>query len=99
MTNAWCVRANFGSYASQFTEHGYVAIGWLEGQDLSALVSREQIYPLYQQAHPKNTSAIVIGQQVGQIARFLLEIAAGDVVITPDANTELLGLKSGLVLG
>jgi restriction system protein len=90
MTNAWCVRANFGSYASQFTEHGYVAIGWLEGQDLSALVSREQIYPLYKQAHPKDTSAIVIGQQVGQIARFLLEIAAGDVVITPDANTELL---------
>jgi predicted Mrr-cat superfamily restriction endonuclease len=32
----------------------------------------------------------VIGQQVGQIARFLFEIKEGDYIITPDADTEWL---------
>ena len=45
---------------------------------------------LYKQAYPKDTSNIVIGQQVGQIARFLLEIQAGDYVITPPRDTEWL---------
>jgi predicted Mrr-cat superfamily restriction endonuclease len=48
------------------------------------------LYPLYREAYPKDTSKIVIGQQVGQIARFLLEIQPGDYVITPDADTEFL---------
>jgi restriction system protein len=58
--------------------------------DLSGVPSREAIYPLYKRAHPEDTSNIVIGQQVGQIARFLLDIAEGDYVITPAADTELL---------
>ena len=33
-------------------------------------------------------ASYAIGQQVGQIARFLLEIQAGDYVITPAADTE-----------
>ncbi|MCZ6803385.1 MAG: restriction endonuclease [Proteobacteria bacterium] len=32
----------------------------------------------------------MIGQQVGQIARFLLEIKAGDYIITPAQNTEFI---------
>lgn len=58
--------------------------------DLSQAKSREELYPLYRPEHPEDTSNIVIGQQVGQIARFLLEIQAGDYVITPAADTELL---------
>ena len=42
-----------------------------------------RVVPLYKAEHPDDTSNIVIGQQVGQIARFLLEIATGDYVITP----------------
>jgi hypothetical protein len=58
--------------------------------DLSSITTREALYPLYRQAHPDDTSNVVIGQQVGQIARFLLEIQAGDYVITPAADTEWL---------
>lgn len=74
MISVWCVRAEFGTYAKQFVEGGYVAIGWIDDVDLSRIVTREELYPLYKQAHPDDTSNIVIGQQVGQIARFLLEI-------------------------
>ncbi len=90
MSDVWCVRAEFGTYAQHFVEGGYVAIGWIEDSDLSHIATREEIYPLYRQAHPDDTSNIVIGQQVGQIGRFLLEMKAGDYVITPAADTELL---------
>ncbi|KRE14234.1 hypothetical protein ASE66_12595 [Bosea sp. Root483D1] len=90
MTNVWCVRAEFGRFARAFVDGGFVAIGWLEHQDLSACAHRDDLQALYRAAYPQDTSNIVVGQQVGQIARFLLEIAPGDIVITPDANTELL---------
>lgn len=90
MTNVWCVRAEFGKYAQAFLQGGYVAIGWIEDRSLTDCRSREDVLALYRQAYPNDTSNIVIGQQVGQIARFLLEISPGDIVITPDGNTELL---------
>jgi len=90
MSNVWCVRAAFGTYAQHFVGGGYVAIGWMPSTDLSQVSSRDELYPLYRAAHPEDTSNIVVGQQVGQIARFLLEMQAGDYVITPAADTELL---------
>jgi predicted Mrr-cat superfamily restriction endonuclease len=90
MTNLWCVRAEFGTYTSHFVNGGYVAIGWMQDIDLSAVKTRDELYPLYKAAHPHDTSAIVIGQQVGQIARFLLDMKPGDYVITPAADTEWL---------
>lgn len=86
----YCVRAEFGSLTKYFIEGGYVAIGWMNDVDLSSVVSREELYPLYKKSHPLDTSNIVIGQQVGQIARFLLEIKEGDYVITPAQNTEFI---------
>jgi restriction system protein len=90
MSNVFCVRAEFGTYTNQFVTGGYVAIGWMGNTDLSGISSRDEIYPLYRVEHPNDTSNIVIGQQVGQIARFLLEMNEGDYVITPALNTELL---------
>lgn len=90
MTNVWCVRASYGSFTEHFVKGGYVAIGWMPNTDLSNIKSRDELYPLYRAEHPEDTSNIVIGQQVGQIARFLLDIKAGDYVITPDADTEWL---------
>lgn len=86
----YCVRAEFGTYTQHFLDGGYVAIGWLPENDLSNIKSRDELYPLYKTAHPKDTSNVVIGQQVGQIARFLLEINTGDYVITPAQNTEFI---------
>jgi len=90
MAKLFCVRAEFGTYTQQFVDGGYVAIGWMDATDLSAIKSRDELYPLYKAEHPKDTSNVVIGQQVGQIARFLLEIKSGDYVITPAADTEWL---------
>jgi len=90
MPEIWCVRADYGKYTDAFVEGGYAAIGWLPDTNLADIETREELYPLYKEAYPKDTSNIVIGQQVGQIARFLLEIKAGDYVVTPDANTEFL---------
>lgn len=90
MSNLWCVRADFGRYVPNFLKHGYAAIGWVDNTDLSIIHSKEELFPLYKKEHPEDTSNIVIGQQVGQIARFLLEMKTGDYVVTPDSNTELL---------
>jgi len=90
MKTVWCVRAENGQYADRFVSGGYAGIGWLRSFDLSDVRSRDELYPIYKDAHPNDTSNVVIGQQVGQIARFLLEIKAGDFVITPAADTERL---------
>lgn len=86
----YCIRADFGSYTKQFLEGNYVAIGWLPSNDLSGITSREELYPLYKAEYPQDKSNVVIGQQVGQIARFLLELKAGDYVITPAPNTDFI---------
>lgn len=85
----YCIRANYGQYTDQFLEGGYVAIGWLEKIDLSTVKNRAEIQPLYRNYH-EDTSPYVIGQQVGQIARFLLDIVAGDYVIVPAPDTEFI---------
>lgn len=90
MTNVFCVRAEYGSYAKHFVEGGYAAIGWFNETDLSDVTSKDELYPLYKQCHPDDTSNLVIGQQVGQIARFLLELKIGDFIVTPAADTEWL---------
>lgn len=88
--NLYCVRAGYGTYTEHFLKGEYVAIGWMPHVDLSRVTSREQLYPIYKQHHPDDKSNVVIGQQVGQIARFLLEIKPGDYVITPDSNTDYI---------
>jgi restriction system protein len=91
MANVWCVRANGGEYTKQFLDGHYVGIGWREiKQDLEEIKTREALYPIVSSAYPDQKSPIVIGNYVGQIARFLFEIKAGDYVITPAADTEFL---------
>lgn len=86
----FCVRADFGRYTQHFLDGNYIGIGWLPDHDLSAITCREELYSLYKAVYPDDKSPVVIGQQVGQIARFLLEIQEGDYVITPAANTEYI---------
>ncbi|HQK22921.1 MAG TPA: restriction endonuclease [Candidatus Latescibacteria bacterium] len=91
MTAVWCVRANAGEYAGHFLRGSYVAIGWCEvAHDLSAVRTREELYSIMRAAYPDVSSPIVIGNYVGQVARFILEMKAGDYVITPAADTEEL---------
>lgn len=90
MAELFCVRANFGQYAENFLKGGYVAIGWLEKENLARIKDRQTIEELYKKYYPEDHSQNVIGQQVGQIARFLLEMKPGDYVITPAAEQEYL---------
>lgn len=90
MTSIYCIRAEYGTYADHFVKGGYAGIGYGLTGDLSHVTTREELATLYRAVHPEETSNIVIGQQVGQIARFLLEIKAGDYVVTPAADTEWL---------
>jgi restriction system protein len=91
MSNVWCVRADSGQYTEHFVRGGYAGIGWSEiDRDLGNIQSRDELYSIVQAAYPDVKSPIVIGNYVGQLARFLLEIKAGDYIITPAADTEWL---------
>ena len=90
MKKVWCVRAEYGTYTKQFVNGGYVGIGYGLTSSIANVKTREELTTLYKQAHPDEFSNLVIGQQVGQITRFLLEMSAGDYVITPSADTEFL---------
>jgi restriction system protein len=90
MSKLWCVRADSCKYTSHFLSGRYAAIGWATLGDLSNVTSRDELYPLYKVARPEDTSNLVIGNQVGQIARFLLELQPGDYVVTPAVDTEWL---------
>lgn len=92
----FCVRAQHGDFADRFASDGFVAIGWLDYDDLSKVKNRSEIEVLYRKAYPEDTSVYTISQQVGQIARFLFEIKPGDYVITPckDSDQLLVGRVS-----
>ena len=90
MPGLYCVRANFGQHTQHFVKGGYIAAGWLKGVDLSNVTTRDQLEELFKKDQPREHSPFVIGQQVGQIARFLLEMKPGDYVITPAEESEYL---------
>ncbi len=87
-TRVWVVRAEFGKYTNNFLEGEFVGIGWMPNEDLTVAKDTEEIRELYRKTYPEDTSNYVVGQQVGQIRRFLLEMTHGDYVITPMASTE-----------
>ena len=90
MSNVWCVRAGSGAYAKQFVHGGYVGVHFGITSDLTQVSSRDELTAIYRAAHPDEISNLVIGQQVGQLARFLLEMQEGDYVLTPAADAALL---------
>lgn len=90
MPKVFCVRAESGIYAKHFVEEGFAGIGWSNTPDLSQVKSSDELSSIYKQAYPDETSNFVIGQQVGQLGRFLFDMDEEDYVITPDADAEWL---------
>jgi len=90
MKNVWCARAEFGKFTDHFLKSDYIGIGYGLNESLEGISTREELTALYKKSHPDETSNLVVGQQVGQVARFLLDMKEGDYVITPDADTEWL---------
>lgn len=90
MPGIYCVRAKFGKYAENFINGEYVTIGWLKDIDLSKVKTKEEIRQLYIEYYPEDTSPNVIGQQVGQISRFLFDMEPNDFIITFPEDTEYI---------
>ncbi|MBN2004734.1 MAG: restriction endonuclease [Anaerolineae bacterium] len=90
MVNVWCVRAESGAYTQKFIEGSYIAVGGIPGVDLSKITTKDELVPLYRKAHPGDSSPIIVGREVSQLARFLLDMKPGDYVITPAADAEWL---------
>jgi predicted Mrr-cat superfamily restriction endonuclease len=85
MSNVWCIRAEYGTYANHFVKGGFVGIGYEIEETLAGVSNKDELSSIYRKAHPTETSNLVVGQQVGQISRFLLEMKSGDYVITPSS--------------
>lgn len=93
MANVFCVRAQFGQYAPAFINGGYIAIGWLDKTNLGDVKpgDLDKLRELYLIRHP-TVSSLSLGQNVGQIARFLFEIQPGDIVVSPTLENEKLAV-------
>lgn len=89
MTSVWVIHADLGRYADYFIRGDYVGGGWIPGTDLTAIKNKEEIQAIYSLAEP-HLKPRALGSYVGQAAIFLLSMKAGDYVITPQRNTELL---------
>jgi len=88
LADLYCVRAEYGRYSDRFVKGGYAAIGWNAIGDPSRIKDRDQVKKLYIELYPDDKSPYVIGQQVGQVTRFILDMQVGDYVITPDHDVE-----------
>jgi hypothetical protein len=80
---AWIVRAGKNGEAEALAlAENVVVIGWSELPDLAEAHSAEEIRELLVSVSTETREAS-IGQQVGQIYRFVREIEVGDVVVLP----------------
>jgi restriction system protein len=85
----YCIRANFGQYTESFVKGGYIAIGWLEDENLKSIRpdNDDKLYKLYERYYP-GAAKMSAAQNLGQIYRFLFDVRKGDTVITPAENVE-----------
>src|SRR5215217_186090 len=86
---AYCVRAKGGEYADAFKTGGYAAVGWLPDEDLSGVLDAIALGDVYDSEYP-NDGGVRRGLNLGQIGKFLWEVKAGDVVVTPMKPPERL---------
>ena len=88
MTNVWVIRSLYGKYAGHFVDGCYAGAGWLLGNDLSNVKTRDELKAIYRQAHP-DQSPQESGSIVGQL-RLFLEMGVGDYVITACSDSQWL---------
>ena len=81
MAKIWMVSAYFGNYTNTWVEGGYAVVGWLGGEDLTSVHSREEILQRFREAHPDQTPN-QSGTNGGQLAAFILKVQPGDYVMT-----------------
>lgn len=86
MKNAWMIRAGQGGYLIDQFAKGYVAVGWSQLGDLTAIKTREEFKQLYRQADPRAKPGKVAA--VGSVLhKFCNVIQVADAVISYDPKT------------
>ncbi len=88
MPDVWVIRAEYGKYAGHFVDGAYVAAGWLRGNDLTGVKSKEELTAIYREVH-RDHSPWRVGANVGQLSLFL-DLAAGEYVVTPCSDSRWL---------
>lgn len=88
MKNIYVVRADFGRYTEAFKQNSYVGLGWFN-QLIDKSFSRENVKELYRKVYP-NDNPMRVGQNSGQVYRFVHDFNIGDIVITPYSTNQLL---------
>ena len=91
----FCVRAGNGKYTDAFINGGYIALGWLQDEDLSKVNSREDVRRRMESAYP-NEPPGAISNRTGQVNCYLVEIQTNDWVLTPDSDRSIVHI--GMVL-
>ncbi|MFC1515796.1 restriction endonuclease [Thermodesulfobacteriota bacterium] len=89
----WMIRAGRdASLIQDFEDNGYVAVGWIEMDDLTNVKSKGDIEKIHIKAYPDQKTA-KRRMSVGQMARFRFDIKEGDLVTTynPEYRTYLVG--------
>ncbi len=90
MANVWCVRADGGQYTDYFVRGGYFGYGSRDWPDFRDCRNRDEVREKLAPRFPPGTSQARIAQYVGMMSCFLLDIHAGDWIITPAADSGML---------
>ena len=93
----WMVRTGSdGALAEVVQAQQVVALGWPELGDLAGLATREALKARYRDALPEESERTV-GQNAGQLLRFVREMAVGNWVLTdlPAGDELLVGRVTG----
>jgi restriction system protein len=96
MTQAWMVRAGEGGEVIDAFARGFVAVGWHELSDLSAVTTREAMRDLYLKAFPDANAAKAAGD-IAMLFKFRNVMRRSDGVVSydPQSREYLLGTVDG----
>lgn len=91
----WMVRAGErGVHVDEFRAGSFVAIGWIEMGDMSALKTRDQFTKAVEKTYPSSRK-MQVATSAGQAFRFVREMKPGDRVLTYDrANESIWSARS-----
>jgi restriction system protein len=84
--NVWMIRAGQGGYLINQFAKGYVAVGWSQLGDLSAVKDRNEFKKLWRKADPRAKPGKVAAV-ASVLHKFCNVVQVGDAVISYDPNT------------
>lgn len=92
----WMVRAGEGGRLFEDFEKGYIAVGWSELGDVTALTTLEQFWEMYPKAYPLAKKG-QLPNQISMIYKFRMVVKTGDLAVTydPESRSYLVGEVTG----